>query len=77
MERLGWGDQPGLIFVLNNRGDGWQGCGVQTNQSNTLYNPIAWRGHANMDTPLNSRSARDGRAQFWAPPRGYTVYVPK
>ncbi len=77
MERLGWGDQPGLICVFNNRGDGWQGRWVQTNRSNTLYEPIAWRGRANMDTPIDSRSADDGRAQFWAPPRGYTVYVPK
>jgi len=77
MERLGWGDQPGLICVFNNRGAGWQGQWVQTNRSNTLYEPIAWRGRVNMDTPLDSRSAGDGRAQFWAPPRGYTVYVPK
>lgn len=77
MERLGRGQQPGLIFVLNNRGDGWQGRWVDTSRSNTLYEPVAWRGHATMDAPLSSRSAQDGRAQFWAPPRGYAVYAPK
>lgn len=77
MERLGWGDKPGLICVFNNRSDTWQGRWVQTNRSNIRYEPIAWRGHANMATPLISYSAGDGRAQFWAPPRGYTVYVPK
>jgi alpha-amylase len=76
MERLGWDTQPGLIFVLNNRGDGWHGAWIDTNRSNTLFEPVAWRGRS-LDTPLNSRSAQDARAQFWAPPRGYAVYAPK
>lgn len=76
MERFGWDSQPGLIFVLNNRPDQWQGAWVDTNHSNTLFKPIAWRGKASLDTPLCSQSAKDCRAQFWAPPRGYAVYVP-
>ncbi len=62
MERLGWSGQPGLIFVLNNRGDGWQGAWVDTNHPNTLFTPVAWRGNASLDAPLNSQSAADGRA---------------
>jgi alpha-amylase len=77
MERLGWGGQPGLILVLNNRADRWQGAWIDTNRSNTLFQPIAWRGSASLDAPQNSRSAADARAQFWAPPRGYAVYAPK
>ena len=77
MERLGHGGQPGLVFVLNNRGDRWQGAWIDTNRSNTLFEPVAWRGHASLDAPQNSHSAQDHRAQFWAPPRGYAVYAPK
>lgn len=77
MERAGWNDQPGLIFVLNNRRDRWNGSWVDTTQNNTHFEPVAWRGNANMDTPIGSISTWDGRAEFWAPPRGYAVYVPK
>lgn len=76
MERLGWNGQPGLLFVLNMRSDRWQGAWIDTNRSDTLFKPVAWRGSASLDTPLHSRSAHDARAQFWAPPRGYAVYVP-
>lgn len=74
MERTGWHGQPGLIFVLNNRPDGWNGSWVDTTRHNTVYKPVAWRGKASMDAPITS--VQDGRAQFWAPPRGYAVYVP-
>jgi alpha-amylase len=77
MERLGWGDQPGLVFVLNNCLDRWQGAWIDTNRGNTLFEPVAWRGRDSLDAPLSSRSAQDCRAQFWAPPRGYAVYAPK
>ncbi|MBU0995857.1 MAG: alpha-amylase [Proteobacteria bacterium] len=76
MERSGWDDQPGLIFVLNTREDGWHGRWVDTTRKNTCFKPVAWRGRSNMDTPIESISAQDGRAQFWAPPRGYAVYAP-
>jgi len=75
MERLGWGEQRGLVFVLNNRGDGWHGRWVPTQRANTLYEPVAWRGHADLNAPLASWSGPDGWAQFWAPPRGYAVYA--
>jgi len=77
MERLGNGSQSGLIFVLNNRNDRWQGAWIDTNHPDRVFEPVAWRGHGSLDRPLNSRSAGDGRAQFWAPPRGYAVYAPR
>jgi len=76
MERIGTATQPGLIFVLNNRGDRWQGQWVDSNRSSTRFAPIAWWGHE-ASTPLESWTQADGRGQFWAPPRGYVVYVPQ
>lgn len=75
MERAGMQKQPGLIFVLNMR-DCWHGAWIDTNHSDSFFRPVAWRGNSSMDAPLPSRSAHDARAQFWAPPRGYAVYVP-
>ena len=76
MERLGKGDQRGLVLVINNRDHGWHGAWVDTAQSNTFWQPVAWRGKADLNTPLPTWSGSDGRAEFWAPPRGYVVYVP-
>lgn len=77
MERLGNGDGPGLIFVLNNRGDSWQGDWIQTTRAGTRWQPIAWRGSQSLDAPLAQWTGGDARGQFWAPPRGYTVYAPQ
>jgi alpha-amylase len=75
MERAGTASQPGLIFVLNNRGDGWQGAWIDTCRSSTRYAPVAWWGH-DQTSPMESWTAADGRGQFWAAPRGYAVYAP-
>lgn len=76
-ERIGWGSQPGLILALNNRGDGWNGRWVDTSRACTRYVPMAWRGGADTNVPLESWTQADKRGQFWAPPRGYAVYVPQ
>jgi alpha-amylase len=75
MQRLGWQNQSGLVFVLNNRGGSWNGTTVQTRWQNTSFTPLAWRGH-DLGQPLPKRSGSDGSADFWAPPRGYVVYTP-
>jgi alpha-amylase len=75
MQRLGWQNQSGLVFVLNNRGT-WNGATVETRWPSTGFAPIAWRGH-DLGQPLPKRTGADGRADFWAPPRGYAVYVPQ
>jgi alpha-amylase len=77
MERTGFGDSPGLIYVLNNRGDNWNGRLVTTQWSNTTFGPVAWWSKSDMSRPANQSTDRDGRAQFYAPPRGYAVYVVK
>ena len=75
MQRLGWQNQSGLVFVLNNRGS-WNGATVQTRWQNTSFSPMAWRGH-DLGQPTSKRTGSDGSADFWAPPRGYVVYVPQ
>ena len=75
MQREGNGNQPGLVFVLNNNGDGWQGRQVNTNQANTKYKAIAWGGKNDNGKPLDQWTNENSYAGFWAPPRGYAVYV--
>ena len=75
MERTGWGPSTGLVLALNNRGDRWGGTYVDTTRPNTSFRPIAWWGGDDA-APLPTESAGDGRAQFWAPPRGYAIYAP-
>ena len=75
MERPGWQSASGLVFVLNNRGDSWNGAYVDTTRANTAYRPIAWSGR-DAGVPDPTGTAGDSRGQFWAPPRGYAVYVP-
>jgi alpha-amylase len=75
MQRLGDGDQSGLIFVLNNRGT-WNGTWVQTQWNNTGLIPAAWRGRDDLSTPQEKWTNESGWVDLWAPPRGYAVYVP-
>jgi alpha-amylase len=77
MQRRGWGDQRGLIYVLNNRGDGWNGDWVQTQWPDTAFEPVAWWSGADLSRPQRQVSQADARGQFWAPPRGYAVYAPQ
>jgi alpha-amylase len=76
MQRTGTDTRKGLVFILNNTGS-WNGAAVQTRWPNTLFRPAAWRGHDNTDIPEPKTTTADGSADFWAPPRGYTVYLPE
>lgn len=76
MQRSGYGDQPGLIYVLNNNGDHWKGNWVFTQWQNKAFTPVAWWSRSDLSRPDNQFAHADGRAQFWAPPRGYAVYAP-
>ncbi len=75
MQRLGSGAQSGLVYVLNNRGDGWDGASVQTQWPNRNFQAVAWGGHDNTQ-PEGKQSDAEGNADFWAAPRGWAVYVP-
>ena len=77
MQRSGYGDQPGLIYVLNNRGDRWQGQWVATQWSNASFQPVAWWGKNDISRPENQNTGSDGRGQFFAPARGFAVYAPQ
>lgn len=75
MQRAGSGAQPGLIFVLNNQAS-WAGTTVRTQWQNTHFKPCAWSGGANTAVPGDKWTDAGGSSDFWAPPRGYAVYVP-
>jgi len=77
MQRTGFGDKSGLIYVLNNRGDNWIGRMVTTDFTNASFQPVAWWSKTDLARPINQPTDRDGRAQFYAPPRGYAVYAVK
>ena len=75
MQRRGWQGEKGLVYVLNNLGS-WNGASVQTQWLNATFTPLAWRGHDNADVPEVKQTDGQGNGDFWAPPRGYAVYVP-
>ncbi len=77
MQRSGYGDQPGLIYVLNNRGDRWQGQWVETQWSNASFQPVAWWSKNDISRPEDQNTGPDGRGQFFAPARGFAVYAPQ
>ena len=75
MQRRGTDKQRGLIFVLNNTSR-WDGRSVATQWASTQFNPAAWRGRDNADVPQSKQTDGSAAGEFWAPPRGYVVYVP-
>jgi alpha-amylase len=77
MQRNGYGRTPGLIYVLNNRGDRWHGKWVDTQWQNTPFEPVAWWSASDTNKPFHQTTDGGGRGQFYAPPRGYAVYAPR
>jgi alpha-amylase len=75
MQRRGTSTVKGLIFVLNNSAR-WNGRLVQTQWAGIHFKPNAWRGADNADIPEEKWTDETGTSGFWAPPRGYVVYVP-
>ncbi len=75
MQRNGFGQQSGLILVLNNRAN-WNGVAVETRWPGTKLTPVAWRGRHDSGVPLEKWTSASGVVDLWAPPRGYAVYVP-
>ena len=76
MQRNGFEKQPGLIFVLNTNNKKWNGRTVKTQWANRKLQPIAWWAKDNNDKPEDQQTDDNGNGSFWAPPRGYVVYVP-
>jgi len=75
MQRRGYQENPGLVFVLNNRGDQWNGAWVTCQYAGARLRPWAWWSASDRSTPSDQPVAADGRVQVWAPPRGYCVYA--
>ena len=76
MQRNGFEKQPGLIFVLNTNNKKWNGRTVKTEWANRKLQPVAWWGKDNNEKPEDQQTDDNGNGSFWAPPRGYVVYVP-
>ena len=76
MQRGGIDAQNGLIFVLNNSGDGWNGNDVETQWNNTKFTPVAYASSFDNGEPLEQLTNENGIGNFSAPPRGYCIYVP-
>ena len=74
MQRTGNGAQPGLVYVLNNLGDAWNGARVQTQFQNANLTPVAYGGR-DSSAPESKRTSADGHCDLWAAPRGWAVYV--
>ena len=77
MQRAGYADKPGLIYVLNNSGDDWRGAWVNTQWQNASFGPVAWWGKKDLSRPIDQSTDPGGRGQFFAPARGYAVYTLK
>jgi alpha-amylase len=76
MQREGFGQAPGLVLVLNNRGDSWSGTTVTTKWRTRRLQPVAWWGQTDQSKPSDKWSDMNGSVDVWAAPRGYAVYVP-
>ena len=59
MQRTGAGTQPGLVYVLNNLGDAWNGITVQTQWTNTQFEPVAYGGN-DTSQPDSKTTSSDG-----------------
>jgi alpha-amylase len=77
LQRRGYENQKGLIYVLNKDENSWNGRRVSTQWVKKSFIPLAWRGTNNADIPKSVLTDGEGAGDFWAPPRGYTVYVPE
>jgi alpha-amylase len=77
MQRAGYGEARGLVLVINNRGDRWNGAWVGTKWAHQELVPVAWWSGTDLARPINQTSAPDGRLQLWAAPRGYAIYAPR
>jgi alpha-amylase len=77
LQRRGHDKQRGIIYVLNKTEGKWNGERVETQWKNTKFTPVAWRGKDNLGIPQITFTDDNCFGAFWAPPRGYAVYVPE
>ncbi len=76
MERTGDGNQPGLVFAVNNSGETVTRT-VTTGFKGRPLRAAAWSDKAGSFTPVQTLApASDGKCVLAVGPRGYVVYVP-
>ena len=76
MQRRGLDGRGGLVVAMNNSGTAWRGDWVTTAFASRRMTPVAHGSSLDHATPHDKETDAGGRADFWAPPRGYAVYVP-
>lgn len=76
MQRTGSNTKRGLVYVLNNSGE-WNGHEVTTQWANKEFITLAWNGRNITASPENKWTNENAVSDFWAPPRGYAVYIPQ
>ncbi|MCF8243224.1 MAG: DUF1939 domain-containing protein [Melioribacteraceae bacterium] len=67
--RNGDDTNPEVYLLINDHPTQWKGVWVNTSHANETFKD--YTGQAE-----NQPAQADGRTQFWAPPRGYTVFIP-
>jgi len=62
--------------MLNNLGDNWAGQWVETKWKNVKFKAAAWGSHQDeTEAPIEKWMQSDGWGEFFATPRGYSVYI--
>jgi alpha-amylase len=69
MQRKDVNAQRGLIFVMNNRGEGWNGAWVRTRWQNTGFASAAWQGKNDAGVP-RERGPKGMGGENFTPRRG-------
>jgi alpha-amylase len=77
LQRRGFENLKGLIYVLNKATGYWYGKKLITQWKNTKFLPVAWRGTNDLNIPDTITTDENCSGDFWAPPRGYVVYAPE
>lgn len=67
--RDGGNGRPAVYIVINNHPTEWRGVWVNTDYPNQTFRDYTYQA-------MDKTAAGDGRVDFWAPPRGYAIYVP-
>jgi alpha-amylase len=75
MQRRGLDGRGGLVLAINSTGNAWRGEWVTTAFAGATLTPVAYGSSREVGIPQAKVTDAGGRADFWAPPRGYAVYA--
>ena len=77
LQRRGLDGDGGLVLVMNGGTGAWRGAAVTTAFAGRRMVPVAHGSTEDPGVPNAKTTDAAGNADFWAPPRGYAVYVPE